>query len=95
MFSVPIKKQISMLRLIALQGVRAYKNVAHLQLMYRDPNPVVELLLNLENKPRIMQNNVDTQHKHIYSLYIGSLCNIAIPMARLTCIVTIYVFVKI
>ena len=33
-----------------------------------------------------MQNNVETPHKHI--LYIGSLCNIALPMARLTCIVT-------
>ena len=23
-----------------------------------------------------MQNNVATQHKHMYSLYIGSLCNV-------------------
>ena len=42
-----------------------------------------------------MQNNVETQHKHIYSLNIGSLCNIAFPMARFTCIVTLQVFLKI
>ena len=42
-----------------------------------------------------MQNNVETQHKHTYnySFYIG-LCNMAFPMARLTCIVTSQVFVK-
>ena len=58
--------------------------------MYRDRNRVVELLLKFENKPRIMQNNLETQHKHMYSLYIGSLCNIAFPTARFTCIVTIH-----
>ena len=42
-----------------------------------------------------MQNNVETQHKHMYSLDIGSLCNIALAMARFTCIVTSQVFVKI
>ena len=42
-----------------------------------------------------MQNNVETQHKHMYSLYIGSLCNVAFPMARFTCIVTSQVFWKI
>ena len=26
-----------------------------------------------------MQNIVETQHKHVYSLYIGSLCNVAFP----------------
>ena len=41
-----------------------------------------------------MQNNVETQHKHMYSLYIGSWCNVAFPMARFTCIVT-QVFVEI
>ena len=56
--------------------------------MYSDRSCVVDLLLQLENKQQIMQNNVETQHKHIYSLYIGSLCNIAFPMARFTCIVT-------
>ena len=42
-----------------------------------------------------MQNNVETQHKHMYSLYIGSLCNVAFPMARFTCILTSQVFVEI
>ena len=36
-----------------------------------DRNRVVELLLQLENKQQIMQNNVKTQHKHMYSVYIG------------------------
>ena len=54
----------------------------------------VELLLQLENKQQIMQNNVETQHKHMYSLYIGSLCNVAYPMARFTCIVTSQVLWK-
>ena len=34
-----------------------------------------------------MQNNVETLHNRMYSLYIGSLCNVAFPMARFTCIV--------
>ena len=42
-----------------------------------------------------MQNNVETQHKHMYSLYIGILCNVAFPMTRFTCIVTSQVFVEI
>ena len=46
------------------------------------------------NNQEIMQNNVEAQHKHMYSLYIGSLCNIALSMARFTCIVTLQVFVK-
>ena len=41
-----------------------------------------------------MQNN-ETQHKHMYSLYIGSLCNVAFPKARFTCIVTSQVFEEI
>ena len=28
---------------------------------------VVELLLQMENEQQIMQNNVETQHKHVYS----------------------------
>ena len=52
---------------------------------YRDQSRVVELLLQLENKQHIMQNNVETQHKHMYSLYNGSLCNVAFPMARFFC----------
>ena len=31
----------------------------------------------------------------MYSLYIGSMCNVAFPMARFTCIVTSQVFVEI
>ena len=50
--------------------------------MYRDRSRVVELLSKLENK-QIMQNNVETQHKHMYSL-----CKIAFPIAHFTYIVT-------
>ena len=45
--------------------------------MYRDRSRGVELLLQWENKQQIMQNNVETQHKHMNLLHIGSLCNIA------------------
>ena len=41
--------------------------------IYRDQICVVELLLQLENKQQIMQNNMETQHKHMYSWFIGSL----------------------
>ena len=92
-----------MLRFIALQGGRVHENVEHSQhrenVIYRERSRVVELLLQLENKQQIMQNNVETQHKHIYSVYRGilivSLCNVAFPMARFTCIVTSQVFVEI
>ena len=89
-----------MLRFIAMQGVRAHENMEYSQcrenvIYYRDRNRVVELLLQLENKQQIMQNNVDTQHKHMYSLYIGSSCNVAFPMASFTCIVTSQVFMEI
>ena len=47
------------------------------------------------SKQKIMPNNVETQNKHINSLFIGSLCNIAFPMARFTCILTSQVFLKI
>ena len=87
-----------MLRFIKLQGVRAHENVEHSQckenVIYRDQSCVVELLLQLKNKQQIMQNNVETQHKHMYSLYIGSLCHVAFPMACFTCIVTSQVFGK-
>ena len=69
-----------MLRFVALRGVRAHENVEHSQrrenVIYRDRSRVVQLLLQLENKQQIIQNNVETQHKHMYSLYIGSLCNV-------------------
>ena len=45
--------------------------------LYRDRSHIVELLLQLENKQQIMQNNVKTQHNGMYSLYMGSLCNVA------------------
>ena len=48
-----------MLRFIALQGGRAHENVEHSQrsenVIYRDRSRVVELLLQLENKQKIMQ----------------------------------------
>ena len=59
-----------MLSFIALQGVRAYENVEHSQrrenITYRDRSRVVELLLQLENKQQIMQNNVETQQAHVF-----------------------------
>ena len=85
-----------MLRFIAMRGVRAHENVEQSQrrenVLYRDRSRVVDLLLQLENKQQIIQNN---QHKHMYSLYIGSLCNVAFPMAHFTCIVTSQLFVEI
>ena len=73
-----------MLLFIALQGVRAHENMEYSQrrenVIYRDRSRIVEL--QLEIKQQIMQNNEETQHKHMYSLYIGSLCNVAFPMAR-------------
>ena len=68
------------LRFIALRGIRAHENVEHSHrrenVIYRDRSHIVELLLQLENKQQIMQNNVVTQHNRMYSLYIGSLCNV-------------------
>ena len=65
-----------MQRFIALREVWAHQNVTHLKHMYnvilRDQSHDVEFLLQLENKQQIMENNVETQHKHMYSLYIGS-----------------------
>ena len=88
-----------MIRFIALQGVRVHENVECSQrwenIMYRDRSRVVQLLLQMENKQQIMQNNVVSQNNYMYSLYIGNLCNVAFPMARFTCIVTSQVFVEI
>ena len=65
-----------MLRFIALRGVRAHENVELSQrrenVIYRDRSRIVELLLQLKNKQQIIQNNVETQHNRMYSLYIGS-----------------------
>ena len=84
-----------------MRGVQAQENVEHSQrrenVIYRNRNHIllVELLLQLENNQQIMQNNVETQYNHMYSLYIGSLCNVAFPMARFTWIVTSQVFVEV
>ena len=79
-----------------MQGVRAHQNVDYSQrrenFINRDRIRVVQLLLQ-QNKQQIMQNNVETQLKHMYLLYIGSLCYVAFPLARLICIVTSQVFV--
>ena len=83
-----------MLRLIALRGVRAHKNVAHFagETFYTyGSKPCSRALLQLENKQQIMQNNVETQHNRMYSLYIGSLPNGTLYQ----CIVTSQVFVEI
>ena len=88
-----------MLNFIALRGVRAHENVKHSKrrenVIYRDRSRIVELLLQLENKQKLMQNNVETQHNRMHLLYTGSLCYVAFPMARFTCIVTSQVFVEI
>ena len=48
-----------MLRFIALRGVQAHENVKHSKrrenVIYRDRNRIIELLLQLENKQEIMQ----------------------------------------
>ena len=48
-----------MIRFIALRGVRAHENVEHSQrrenVIYRDRSRVVEFLLQLENKQKIIQ----------------------------------------
>ena len=66
-----------MLSFIALRGARAHANVEHSQrrenIIFRDRNRIVEILLQLENQNKqIIQNNVKTRHKHVYSLYMGS-----------------------
>ena len=57
--------------------------------------PCSRAFTTIGKQQQIMQNNVETQHKHVYSLYIGSLCNVAFPVARFTCTVTSQVFVEI
>ena len=65
--------------------------------IYCDQSHKVEHLLQLEIKQQIIPNKVETQHKHMFSLYIGSLCyiHVAFPMAHLTCIMSSQVFMKI
>ena len=62
-----------MLRFISLRGVWAHENVERgtfttQRKRYKnmDRSRVVELSLQLETKQQIMQNNVETQHKHMY-----------------------------
>ena len=101
MFSIPIKLFKADLDATHHCSARstAHENVGYSKcrenVIYRDRSLVVQLLLQLENKQQIIQNNVETQHKHMYSLCIGSLCNVAFPIARFTCIVTSLVFVEI
>ena len=42
-------------------------------LFYRDQRRVGKLLLQLDNKQQIMQNNVETQYNNMYSLCIGNI----------------------
>ena len=69
----PYKRQKSMLHFTALRGVRAHENVEHSQrrenVIYKDRSRVhvVEPLLQLENTQYIMLNNVETQHRHMFS----------------------------
>ena len=62
-----------MLRFIALRGVRAHKNVEHSQrrenIIYGDRSRIVELLLQLEYKQQIIQNNVETTQSHVFVIY--------------------------
>ena len=79
-----------MLCFIALQGVRAHENVEHSQRRekhyIKGLKPCSRAFTTIRKQTKIMQNNVETQHKHMYSLYtsIGSLCNLVFPMARFT-----------
>ena len=71
-----------MLSFIALRGVRAHENVKHSKrreyVIYRDRNRKIELLLQLENKQEIMQNNVETQHTRMYSSNRITICTTSI-----------------
>ena len=39
---------------------------------------------SIEQQTTNHANDVDTQHKHMYSFYIDSLCNVTFLMARFT-----------
>ena len=51
--------------------------------------------ITIEKQQQIMQNNVESQNKYMFWLYIGSLFNIVPSMALFTCIVISQVFMKI
>ena len=59
------------------------KKVEHVQLYIWMEAICGRVFVTVENKQQIMLNNVETQHKHMYSLYIQfgtcSLCNIVFP----------------
>ena len=57
------------------------QNAGKMLYMSWDRNCVVQLLLQLENKQQIMQNNVEILHKHMYSLYIVSYIRHALPVS--------------
>ena len=38
----------------------------------------------MKGRSQIMPNNMETQHKHMYLKYIGSLCNIVFSMYNFT-----------
>ena len=61
-------------RFIALRGARAHEKVEHSQrrenVIYREQSHVEELLLQLENKQQIMQNNVElSTQSHVFVIY--------------------------
>ena len=64
----PYKRQISMQRFIALRGVRAHKNVESFTTLGKryiyGSKPCSRAFNTIGNKQQIMQNNVETQHKH-------------------------------
>ena len=63
--------------------------------MYSDRSRVVGHFTTIGKQSTNHAKNVETQHKHMVSLYTGRLCNIAFSKARFTCIVTLKVFEKI
>ena len=72
MFSAPIKGKFP------CYASLHWKEYGHMRMwnihnagdtLYRKHCHIVELLLQLENKQQIMRNNVETEHKHMYSYY--------------------------
>ena len=86
-----------MLRFIALRGVRAHMRTwnSHKtgKTLYIGIEAVLSFITCGKQTNHAKQFGDSTQG-HMYSLYIGSLCNIAFPMARFTCIVNSQVLVK-
>ena len=68
-FLCPYKRQLSMVRFIALQGY-GHIGTWHIynasKTLYKDRTVYLQLLLHLENK-QIMPNKLETQLKHTYS----------------------------